>query len=362
MEARPGRDQKLVFGGVAAVALILVAVLGVRALSSGGARSPEVVATIAVDPRAVAATEQAVWIVDDGETTVSRVDPGSNEVVATIDVGSPQSKSASNQASGSVGQEPSDPAGVPEVIAATEQSVWVANGLFADGYTFLSHIDPERNVVVNTIEIDAEPGGIAATDDRVWVTRPDLAEVQVFDAVQGRQLATIDVGDLPRGVAASDTDVWVANAGDDTVSQIDPATNEVVATIEVGNGPNAVAITEDAVWVADTLADSVTRIDRETHTIVATIEVGDAPSAIAAAGSAVWVANHFDATISRIDAGTGEVTDTIDLDGGGGSSGTGQGKSAQVSTEDVSGSLAATETAVWVGEESALTRIDTGRG
>jgi YVTN family beta-propeller protein len=74
--------------------------------------------------------------------TVSRIDPATNAVVATIPVGH-------------------DPFG----IAADDGAVWVAN---RTGFT-VSRIDPRTNRVVATIRIGNRPQGIAVGAGAVWV-------------------------------------------------------------------------------------------------------------------------------------------------------------------------------------------------
>jgi YVTN family beta-propeller protein len=110
------------------------------------------------NPTAIAVGEGAVWVVSrrlafssirGGQDspvlrgTVSRIDPKTNAVVATIRVGA-------------------DPFG----IAVGEGSVWVAN---RRGFS-ISRIDPRTNEVVASIPIGNRPQGIAAGHGAVWVS------------------------------------------------------------------------------------------------------------------------------------------------------------------------------------------------
>jgi YVTN family beta-propeller protein len=74
---------------------------------------------------------------------VSRIDPSTNAVVATIPVGA-------------------DPFG----IAAGEGSVWVAN---RRGFT-ISRIDPDTNRVVASIPVGNRPQGVVAGGGTIWVS------------------------------------------------------------------------------------------------------------------------------------------------------------------------------------------------
>jgi YVTN family beta-propeller protein len=76
--------------------------------------------------------------------------------------------------------------------------------------------------------------------------------------------ATVEVGADPIGIASGEGSVWVVNAEINakrgSVSRIDPTTNEVLATIDVGSVPLEVAIGEGSVWVSNSGDDTVSRI------------------------------------------------------------------------------------------------------
>ena len=148
-------------------------------------------------PNAVSATDDAVWVTNGGDNTVSRVDPDTNDVTATVDVGV-----------------------APFSVAAVEDAVWVVS---KDART-VTRIDPDTNEVVATVELDGDavPGAVAATADAVWVTDGGSNEVLRIDPATNEVTDTIAVGDEPVAVAATDTDVWVANAGAGTLTHLDP--------------------------------------------------------------------------------------------------------------------------------------------
>ena len=122
-----------------------------------------VVETIPVGPapRFLATGEGSVWTLNQGDGSVSRIDPKTNKVVATIEVGVP---------------------GEGGDIAVGEGSVWVTSFEFP-----LSRIDPAPNKVVQQF---AGQGGDAVRvgQGSVWLT--DL---------KGQQLWRID----PRRIEAT---------------------------------------------------------------------------------------------------------------------------------------------------------------
>ena len=84
----------------------------------------------------------AVWVANSLDATLSRIDPTTGSVVATIAVGSG-----------------------PTAIAATAGSVWVANA-YSDS---VSRIDPRANKIVGTIEVGGRPSALAAGPSNLWV-------------------------------------------------------------------------------------------------------------------------------------------------------------------------------------------------
>ncbi len=83
-----------------------------------------------------------MWVSDETGDRVFRVDPQSDQVTASINVGTG-----------------------PTAIAAGFGSVWVANSL--DGT--VSRIDPQTNSVTATVAVGDGAGGIAVGAGGVWV-------------------------------------------------------------------------------------------------------------------------------------------------------------------------------------------------
>src|SRR6266542_1130597 len=122
-------------------------------------RSGKIVATIVVgnDPRALAVGAGAVWVANAwGEGTVSRIDP-SNVVTAEIPVG----RGAS-------------------AVAVGAGAVWVTGS----GNGTIFRIDPRTSAVVDTIRVGSSPVGVAASAGTVWVTAQDDVP-----ALRGTQVA-----------------------------------------------------------------------------------------------------------------------------------------------------------------------------
>lgn len=247
-------------------------------------RSGHVVQAIpsGTDPGGVAWGGGSLWVANQGDGSVLRIDPETSTVVAHFDVGNS-----------------------PAAILATATDVWVANAADAT----VSRINLASNRVVQAaIGVGARPEALAAAPDGVWVANGGDNTVQLIDGRTGHAGRPVDVGDGPDGLLRDGTTLWVANGREGTVSRLDASTGEKVASpVQVGAGPRGLARVGDEIWVADQLSQSVSRIDPRADR-VRTITVGEGPTALGVLGSAVWVTEQYAGTLTRIDPTTGALT------------------------------------------------------
>jgi hypothetical protein len=245
----------------------------VRAFDSSDMQTPAVgpgvVATIPVPGLlAVAAGEDGVWVTSVTDGTVSRIDPTTDRIEATIVVSSDKSG--------------------PRDVAVGEGGVWVVVSSQAHRSQVV-RIDPASNRVVDRIEVP-----------HATVIEAGLGAVWVGQSSAGEQ------GQLVR---------------------IDPSTDAIVASIPVGPEPSGLAIGGDSVWVLDDLSYEIRRVDRSTNTsdvvFEAASDANELAWGIAYDGGAVWTAicdrtgppmteptaqPGCDWSVVRIDAGTFETT------------------------------------------------------
>jgi YVTN family beta-propeller protein len=120
-------------------------------------------------PGAVLVAEGSVWVANRGDSTISRVDPATNRVIATIGVGAN-----------------------PTHLTSDSGAVWVATG---EG---LQRIDPSSNQVVRTLPFRIGPGDVLAADGRLWVSLED-GTVRRLDPTDSRVLVSIPAAS--KGVA-----------------------------------------------------------------------------------------------------------------------------------------------------------------
>ena len=207
--------------------------------------------------------------------TVSRIDPATNTVVQTIDVGN-------------------GPAG----IAYAAGSVWVAN----TGDGTITRIDADSGRPTKTLPIAATE--LAFGDGTLWASQRTANRVVRIDPTTGKVVQPIAVGNGPTGIAFGSGAAWVANSLDGTVSRIDPETNSVAATIPTGNGPTAVAVDARGVWVSNQFDGTLARIDPRTN------QVGAADHA-SATGRRAWRISGGDVLVSVRQSGAGHRGGTL---------------------------------------------------
>ena len=134
-------------------------------------------------PIAIAAGEGAVWVVDDSDQTLTRIDPASeNAVLDTTTLG-----------------------GQPSAVAVGGGAVWVTNA----EHNTVAKIDPGDSSVTGTTRVGRRPTGVAVGEDAVWVANSLSGTVSRLDPRTGAVEATVDVGEAPTDVTVAGGLVWV---------------------------------------------------------------------------------------------------------------------------------------------------------
>ena len=183
--------------------------------------SGELVATIDVGlmPLETLTAFGSIWVPNHHSSSVSRIDPATNEVVATIEV--------------------EDGFGDPYAVAAGENLVWTTspNGGHVNG------IDPATNQVVE--EVTGSGCALVAAVGRVWwFSSCEPGSVRFFEQADPSAIQSID--SPPGGMPLSDgTNLWAAATSPDSgnllLTSLDPDTLEFGETLDTG-------VTEPAAW------------------------------------------------------------------------------------------------------------------
>jgi DNA-binding beta-propeller fold protein YncE len=247
----------------------------------------------------VAVTPGAAWVVNSGDSTIARVNPGTGRVQASL----PFKR---------------------ELIFATvaDGRLWVVHapiGAFAlndeiVGPVEISVIDPSTNRTVarfgtgnwfhNALGLERD---LAVGSGAAWVAVQGADEVTRFDATTGKVLDRIRLP-KPTAVAVDGQTLWVATA-DGRLHSIDigsgaarvRATTDLVTRIRVGQG---------GLWLM-TFDGKVLRLDRRTGRILAQVPGTFQAADLAVGVEGVWVYDQHQGAVLRIDPGTNGVGRTI---------------------------------------------------
>jgi YVTN family beta-propeller protein len=290
---------------------------------------PEAVFSVPGVPDWLAVDEGgAVWVSNKPKDSVSKLDPKTNAVTATIPVGK---RPCSGLASGfgslwvpNCGDATTAPsmsrvdlktgevtATIKTGVGNTEGSIATGAGsvwLITDAKGTLARFDPATNTVVAEIYVSPGSYGLTFGEDAVWVTSTEKSTVTRVDPHTNLIVETIPVGNAPRFIAAGAGAVWTLNQGDGSVSRIDPKTNKVAATIEVGvpGRGGDIAVGEGSVWV--TAFDfPLSRIDPSTNTVVQQFH-GKGGDAVRVGLGSVWLSNLEAGNVWKIDPRRVEAT------------------------------------------------------
>ena len=256
----------------------------------------------ASDRRYAAFGAGGVWITDTGTQQVTRIDPSTNGVVATISLNV-------------------EPNGIHVLSGAVWVSYSRATSTAGSADTGVVVIDPNTNQPGTPIQFSQHGATeIAVGDGHVWVSDGTLV---AYDA--GQQLAT--PVRLPRAypglqlVAAGDRALWFISLSGtpgangsrtipvriNTTKITSPTFSPVARRIPI---PQAVevAVTDNAIWVLTNRSDQtgnrpgqLWELDPSTLQIVGRpITVGTTPVRLLATPDTVWVANYSESTITSV--------------------------------------------------------------
>jgi virginiamycin B lyase len=183
---------------------------------------------------AIAATADSVWLLTDDKTTLSRIDPQQNQVVAELRL----------------------PGGCNSLTFG-ENALWVT----CPSEDRVLRIDPLANLVDKRIEVSAQPRAIAIGESSVWVLCQKDGKVERIDPKTFKLTKSIELGvpGAEGGIAIGQGSVWVTLAGF-PITRVDPGTDKVVQQF-YGEGGGAIQFGLNAVWLSNLKEKTFWRLD-----------------------------------------------------------------------------------------------------
>jgi YVTN family beta-propeller protein len=193
-------------------------------------------------------------------------------------------------------------------------------------------IDPAKNAVVAAIELDPNPGPVAAGAGGVWVLSPGSGTISRIDPQARRLVRSYGIGEAPENVAAAG-EVWVADrcsggepgkllhiytpaeGGTELDQEIPlerafPRDAPRLAPVQAATRCGLAADGKSA-WVATNVPQGLARIDYDRSSarshIVRSIPLPRAPAAIAVGSGSVWATDNEQNLVRRIDPDSGKT-------------------------------------------------------
>lgn len=201
-------------------------------------------------------------------------------------------------------------------------SLWVTD---FEGRT-VRRFDEETGEIQQTVPVDGEPAGVAASEDALWVAVHRQGKVLRIDPATGSVTDEVAVSPEgpggPQSMAIDGTDLYVASPFFGTVARIDVTTGEETGRVDVPGMPPCGPLTVGApyVWVTGCLDDDrVARLDFESGAADVGQRLGVFTGNAHVTESTLWFAGVDAGTnagaLVAIDRESGEERDRLDSPG-----------------------------------------------
>jgi hypothetical protein len=226
------------------------------------------------------ASPEAIWTCSrevDQPIHVARIDPSTNEVVATVEVGKSPDQG--------------------RLVYANDR-IWIISGL---GDQILG-IDPTTNTLGPPIDLGTRCTDLAAAGDALWAVCPIEGVVVRVDP-SGEVTRGSAILENARQIAASE---FVFVGFDGGLAQLDPDSLDVLAVYDVAPGLGGGVWADSAgLWVRRDPGPFLTRVDPISQTVVELIEAEAPFSAgdIVGAFGSIWATAYNDKFLVRLSSG-----------------------------------------------------------
>lgn len=189
---------------------------------------------VAASADSMQASADSVWMLTDDKTTLARIDPDQNIVVAETRL----------------------PAACNSLLFA-ENSLWVT----CPSEGKLLRVDPATNLVKERIEVSAEPISAAFGESSVWVYCKKEGKISRVDPKTNKVTKTIELKtpNLAGEIIFGEGFVWLSSPGF-PITRIDPAADKVAQQF-TGEGGGAIYFGANAIWVPNLKTNTLSRFD-----------------------------------------------------------------------------------------------------
>jgi virginiamycin B lyase len=263
----------------------------------------------------VAITDDAVWSGSTGPFAVHRIDPRTNERLATVKLAGepcaglaaglgavwvplctkPASLAKIDARTNKVTTFKVGPVAKEGGVAVSDDSVWLATAK-----NELARIDPDTGAVRQKIKVPDGSYNPMFADGRIWLTRADGKEVTSIDAATGQVLASVPTDTGPRFLTSGAGAVWTLNQREGSLTRVD-ATNNKSRTLPLGLSGHGgdVAFANGMVWI--TLRRVPLAAVDATSNRLACEWIGAGGDSLRIGHGSIWLTDYTLGTLSRYD-------------------------------------------------------------
>ncbi|HEY7876384.1 MAG TPA: hypothetical protein VIG64_14810, partial [Actinomycetota bacterium] len=277
----------------------------------------------------------SVWVAVDEAGEVARIDPASNQVAATVEVGGHPctglaagfgavwSPSCTDNAIYRIDARTEKVEAVIEIpvfqsfsgegpfggITTGAAAVWTITEGKAGSFDVLARIDPRTDEVAATFPLGYPVGEPTFADGSIWVLAPEDDRVLRVDPRSGEVIAEVKGLAQPAFMAAGKDALWVLSGtwgehpfGDGSVTRIDTATNAITARIridEIAGTASNIAVGEGFVW-ARTGRTVLVKIDPSTNEIVERVDEPRGAGGVEIGFGSLWLSDFTTDHVWRV--------------------------------------------------------------
>jgi streptogramin lyase len=302
---RRRRRQPLQWAAVALAALVVAVAIWAGAVVGGPTPVSPTLGPVTgfragPSPVSVAITPGAAWVLNSGNSTISRLDPDTGRIETTFSVQLPEKR-----------------VGPSRFATVADGRLWVVSAVDDDApKSAISAIDPSTGHTLTRFELGGSVfqdqvtrGDVAIGSGTVWVALQGEDEIRRIDAATGTLLDQIPLPG-PTALAVDGKVLWAATA-DGRLYRVVPgtgatrvrATTGMVTRIRVGQG---------GVWLM-TFDGKVLRLDPRTGRIAAQVPGTFQAADLAVGAEGVWVYDQRRGAVLQIDPATNRVARAISV-------------------------------------------------
>ena len=169
----------------------------------------------------IALSGGSVWVSNEADWTVTRIDPETGKVLGTID----------------------DKVDGPKGLASTPDSVWVLS--YPDSW--VTRINSATGTVVATVPVE-KPWALGAGPAGVWVATRFDSIMWRIDPHRSQTVDSVKIPGLATRIAVGTARIWVVHTASGSLTRVDAATHKATL-VKLGRPLNDVAAGAGAAWV-----------------------------------------------------------------------------------------------------------------